>query len=78
MSEEKKAVALNENTLEGIAGGGFNGPVPPMPCPCGTFISPLIGFERVQCPNCGRWYRVDGMKLTEETQGGSTPRVEQL
>ena len=72
MSEEKKAAALNENTLEDVAGGVFKKPsvivIKQCPC-CGADISLKGDEDRVQCTVCGRWFRVAPGTLIEENQG---------
>ncbi len=74
MSDEKKTApknALDEKTLEGIAGGGFTMPPPVLSiqCPCGAKITYESSMDRVQCTDCGRWFWVINGMLIEEKQG---------
>ncbi len=73
MSDEKKTApkdALDEKTLEGVSGGLEYLPPFSANCPCGirvyAFMGPSEILQRVQCPKCGRWYRLDGATLVPE------------
>ncbi len=71
MDDEKK---LTDEALEGVTGGellGFSKPgYDPADglrrgCPaCGALIA--IDAERVQCPKCRRWFRLEEVTLAEE------------
>lgn len=72
MPDEKKTApkdALDEKTLEGVAGGLEFRPPLSIKCPCGFQVYAYKGpdiLQRVQCPKCGRWYRLDGATLVPE------------
>ena len=66
MSEEKKAVALEEKALEKVAGGGYDHPYPGLPgarSALKTVRCPVCGAEKVSsadgepCPDCGATMR---------------------
>ncbi len=75
MTDEKKTApkgALDEDTLEDVTGGVITLTTHRLMCPCGTYIAVTRDGQRVQCPGCGRWFQVVGMRLKEETRGGSS------